>query len=105
MKDRLEVRTGQMPYEVSVPVGAAVFGLAFHYNAACDRYTVSLRKNGTLLCAGEPLVYGRALFADSYEAESYPVLRLVPQDESGGEDEVNEETLGSRVFLCVDDEA
>ncbi len=103
MRDRLEVRKDSLPYRVTVPLGAAVYGLEFHYNEADDRFTVSLYRGETLLCAGEPLVYGRALFADCFEAEKYPVLRLVPWDEGGECREVGYETLGTRVFLTVED--
>lgn len=103
MRDRLEVKKEQLPYRANVPLGAEVFGLEFHYNAAEDCFTVHLYKGEELLCAGEPLVYGRPLFANCQEVERFPVVRLVPWDESGEGHEVGYEALGASVFLTVED--
>lgn len=104
MRDRLEIRKRQLPYRVSVPLGSKVFEFEFHYNAAGDFYTVHLYSGGALLCAGEKLVLGRALFEDCYEAGVYPTLRLAPHDEAETAHRCGKNELGISVFLTLDDE-
>ncbi|MDL2253310.1 hypothetical protein LJC49_04465 [Ruminococcaceae bacterium OttesenSCG-928-I18] len=103
MKDRLEIKKELFPYRVSIPLGMSVFDLEFHYNAKRDYIVVHLYWGNTLVCAGERLVYGRPLFGDCYEVERYPVVKLVPFDESGMTNVVQYDTLGVTVFLTVDD--
>lgn len=102
MRDRIEIDKALVPYRFTIALGQLVFEMELHYNAALDGYVCHLYKGGELLCGGEKLVYGRPLFADCYEVEQYPPLRLVPLDESGTAEEVSEETLGTLVFLTVD---
>lgn len=103
MRDRIEINKEILPYRANIALGRTVFTFEFHYNSQEDCFVVHLYRGGRLLCAGEKLVYGQPLFRDCYEAGRYPVLRLVPLDESGSVREVTWDTLGSRVFLTVDD--
>lgn len=103
MKDRIEIDKSLVPYRFTIPLGQLVFDFEVHYNSAIDSYILHLYQDEELICGGERLVYGRPLFADCYETEKYPPLRLVPLDESKTVDVVNDETLETLVFLTVDD--
>lgn len=102
MRDRIIVKKEQIPYGFYIALGKEKFNLRFHYNKAADLFAVSLYRDGVLLCAGEPVIYGVPLFKDVYESGRFPAVRIVPWDESGNEQEVTWENFGSTVFLTLE---
>lgn len=101
MRDRINVNKQLIPYGFNIALGKERFNMRFAYNAASDLFTVSLYRDGKLLCLDEPVIYGVPLFRDVYESGRFPVLDIVPLDESGNEQEVTWKNFGSTVFLTI----
>lgn len=102
MRDRIIVKKELIPYGFSITLGKEKFNLRFSYNEKADLFTVSLYRDGKLLCHSEPIVYGVALFQDVYDSRTFPAPRIVPFDESGQEQEVTWSNFGETVFLTID---
>lgn len=85
MRNRIIVNKALIPYGFHIVLGKERFNLRFAYNRQADLFTVSLYRDGALLCIAEPIIYG------------------VPLDESGGEQEVTWGNFGETVFLTVED--
>ena len=102
MRDRIIVKKEQISYGFYIALGKDKFNLRFSYNTQEDLFTVSLYRDGKLLCYVEPIIYGVPLFRDVYEAGLFPALDIVPLDESGQEQEVTWENFGETVFLTID---
>lgn len=105
MRDRVIIDKNMIPYQFDIILAGQPFSLAVDYNKSADLFTVSLYDSeGTLLIAGEPLIYGQPLFSDVYRTGRFPTLDLVPWDESGHENAVTWDNFGKTVFLTIDDE-
>lgn len=102
MRDRIIVKKELIPYGFYITLGKEKFNLRFNYNQQADLFTVSLYRDGKLLCEAEPILYGVPLFQDTYDSETFPVLTVVPFDESGQEQEVTWKNFGSTVFLTIE---
>ena len=102
MRDRIIVKKDRIPYGFHIALGKEKFNLRFRYNQASDLFTVSLYRDGVLLCASEPVIYGVPLFQDVYVSGLFPAVKIVPWDESGGEQEVAWKNFGDTVFLTVE---
>ena len=76
--------------------------MRFAYNQQADLFSVTLYRDGKLLCDAEPVIYGVPLFRDVYESGAFPAVDIVPLDESGQEREVTWENFGQTVFLTID---
>lgn len=100
--DILEINKDLLPYECTILLAGEQFGLAFNHNATADLFTVDLYKDGELICAGEPIVYGIPLWQDVYKSETFPALRIIPLDPSGEINTVTFDNLGTTVLLIVD---
>lgn len=98
----LEIKKDLLPYECTIQLAGEVFGLRFNYNATADLFTVDLYKEGELICAGEPIVYGKPLWGDVYRAGSFPALEIIPKDPSGESNAVTFDNLGRTVLLIID---
>lgn len=103
MLDRIPINKGLIPYDFDILLGDHLYNLYVSYNTLGDLFTISLYDNGELLCAGEPVIYGQPLFANSYVPDKFPMVTIVPWDESGNTDKVTYENFGETVFLCVFD--
>lgn len=101
MSDRIEINKDMIPYSFSILLAAEWFEFEVHYNESRGLFTVTLSKDGEVLCYNEPLVYGMKMFGDLYRAGVYPALDIVPWDESEQEDTVTWDNLGVTVFLTV----
>lgn len=97
----LEVNKSILPYECSIVLGGELFSLHFNHNATADLFTVDLYKDETLICAGEPIVYGIPLWADVYREGVYPNVLIVPLDPSEESNAVTYDNLGNTVLLIV----
>lgn len=102
MRDRIIVKKEQIPYGFSIALGMDKFNMRFAYNRQADLFTVSLYREGKLLCSNEPVIYGMPLFRDIYDSGVFPMLTIVPLDESGNETAVTYKNFGETVFLTID---
>ncbi|MBC5711005.1 hypothetical protein H8S75_24000 [Hungatella sp. L12] len=102
MRDRIIVKKELIPYGFNIALGKEKFNMRFAYNKQADLFTVSLYRDGKLLCHAEPVVYGVSLFRDVYESGVFPMPDIVPYDESGQEQSVTWENFGETVFLTID---
>lgn len=102
MRDRIIVKKELIPYGFHIALGKEKFHMRFAYNKQADLFTVSLYRGEDLLCDSEPIIYGIPLFKDVYQSGKFPVLKIVPLDESGNEQEVTWENFGVTVFLTID---
>lgn len=98
----LEIKKDLLPYECTIQLAGEVFGLRFGYNATADLFTVDLYKDGELVCAGEPVVYGQQLWGDVYRAGSFPALEIIPKDPSGESNAVTYDNMSRTVLLIID---
>lgn len=98
----LEIKKALIPYQTDIVLGGELFTLHFNYNATARLFTVDLYKNGTLICAGEPIVYGIPLWKDVYRAGLFPMVDIVPLDPSGESNAVTFDNLCSTVLLMLD---
>ena len=102
MRDRIVVKKELIPYGFNIALGKEKFNMRFAYNKQANLFTVSLYQADVLLCDSEPVIYGTPLFKDIYRSGKFPVLKIVPLDESGNEQEVTWENFGVTVFLTID---
>ena len=100
--DVLEIQKDLVPYECSILLAGELFGLQFNYNATADLFTVDLYRDGELICAGEPIVYGIPLWKDVYKAGVFPAVEIIPIDPSGENNTVTWDNLGETVLLIID---
>lgn len=100
--DVLEVQKELLPYECSILLAGELFGLQFNYNAAADLFTVDLYRDGELICAGEPIIYGIPLWRDVYKAGIFPAVDIIPTDPSGESNSVTFDNLSNTVLLIID---
>jgi hypothetical protein len=102
--DVLEIHKGLLPYECSILLADELFGLRFNYNATADLFTVDLYKDGELICAGEPIVYGIPLWSDVYRADTFPAVTIIPRDPSGESTAVTFDNLCETVLLVIEND-
>lgn len=100
--DILEIKKDLLPYECTMLLAGELFGLKFSYNATAQLFTVDLYRDGELICAGEPIVYGVPLWSDVYKAETFPAVDIIPTDPSGESTAVTFDNLERVVVLMID---
>lgn len=100
--DVLEIRKDILPYECTILLAGEQFGLKFNYNATADLFTVDLYRDGELICAGEPIMYGVPLWQDVYRSETFPAVDIIPRDPSGERNAVTFDNICDTVLLIVD---
>lgn len=100
--DVLEIQKDLLPYECSILLAGELFGLQINHNATADLFTVDLYRDGELICAGEPIIYGLPLWQDVYKAGVFPAVDIVPIDPSGESNTVTYDNLGNTVLLIID---
>lgn len=98
----LEIHKDLLPYVCDILLAGELFSLQFNYNASADLFTVDLYREGELLCAGEPIIYGVPLWRDVHRAETFPALDIIPTDPSGENNAVTFDNLSRTVLLIVD---
>lgn len=104
MRDVIEVEKELLPYNFDIELAGDEFNIEIFYNAAADLFTATLMKDEEVLVYNEPIIYGVELFADVYKSGKFPMISIVPLDESGQENTINYENFGTTVFLTIDDE-
>lgn len=104
MRDIIEIAKERLPYRFDIVLAGQKFNMEVMHNKTADLFTITLRKNKEVLVYNEPLIYGVELFADVYKSGVFPMISIVPLDESGNETEVTYKNFGETVFLTIDDE-
>ena len=102
MRDRIIIEKDLIPYSFEIVLGNENFEMSVDYNETAGLYTISLYKDDELIVT-EPIVYNQPLFKDVYMVKRYPVITIIPIDESGQETAVTKENFGVSVFLVIDD--
>lgn len=102
MKDRILIKKALVPYSFDLALPDEIYSIAVSYNATAGLFVLSLSKNGRVLCAGEPVIYGVPLFQCISADAEVPSIRIVPLDESGHFNRVTYDNLGESVFLTVE---
>lgn len=97
----LEVNKDLLPYQCDMVLNDELFTLHFNYNATAELFLVDLYKDGELICAGEPMVYGVPLWNDVYQSGRYPSVMIIPLDPSETSNAVTYDNLGETVLLIV----
>lgn len=100
--DILVVKKDLLPYRCEILLAAELFELHFNYNATAGLFTVDLYKDGELVCAGEPIIYGVKLWIDVYKAGRFPAIDIIPIDPSGESNAVTFDNLCETVLLAID---
>ena len=101
-QDVITIDKSLVPCKFNIVLGGESFSLQVNYNAAAGLFVVDLYKNGNLLCAGEPIIYGVPLWTDVYKASGFPVVNIVPIDQSGEMASATYDNLGDTVILMID---
>ena len=99
----LDINKALLPYRCDVLLGGELFTLQFNYNATAELFTVDLYRDGELICAGEPIVYGIPMWCDVYRQGTFPSVTIIPIDPSGESNAVTFDNLGDTVLLLVTD--
>lgn len=97
----IEINKDIIPYTFKILLSDEEFEIGIDYNNTADLFTASLSKNGKMLCAGEPIIYGRPLFGDLINRGDFPKCTIVPIDESGESNSVTYDNLSTTVLLQV----
>ena len=98
--DTIIINKEIIPYTFNILLADELFNLRIDYNNTADLFTVTLSKDGEIICV-EPIVYGVPLFKDLYQPDKYPALEILPIDESGQESKITFDNLGETVLLVV----
>lgn len=99
-KDRILIEKSNIPYRFSIALPLESYELEVRYNKTADLFTLSLYKNGELICI-EPIIYGAPLFKQIYQQGTYPALIIVPTDNSGEAARVTWDNFNETVFLEI----
>ena len=100
----IEINKDIIPYTFNILLGDELFDIRVDYNDTADLFTISLSKDGVILCSGEPIIYGVPLFGDLKTRGNFPKITITPIDDSGENEAVTFDNLSSTVFLVVGDE-
>jgi hypothetical protein len=100
--DVLEINKDLLPYTCNIQLAGEIFTLHFNYNATAELFTIDLYRDNELICAGEPIVYGKPLWSDVYRAGIFPAVEIIPKNQSGGSNAVTFDNLGQTVLMIVD---
>lgn len=104
MRDVIEIEKELIPYNFNIVLGAEEFNFEFKFNESADLFTCTLSREDDVLVYDEPVIYGKPLFSDFISYESFPILTIVPLDESGLSDTVTKDNFGEVVLLTIDEE-
>lgn len=101
-RDRILIKKSLVPYKFDINLLDKTFKLSINYNSSADLFVIGLYdKDNNIICAGEPVVYGMPLFQSIYMPGVYPMLEIVPVDESGNTVRVTYDNFNDTVFLTV----
>ena len=97
----IDIEKDNIPYTFNISLNDELFEFLVDYNDTADLFTVSLSKNGKVLCSGEPIIYGVPLFKDLQTRGEFPKVTILPIDESNETTAVTFDNLSTTVFLSV----
>lgn len=100
--DRITITKDLIPYNFDISLTGGVYNIRIDYNQTGDFFTIGIKKDGIDLCVGDKVVYGKPLFGDFSSTDDFPMIDIVPYDESGMSKEVTYDNLGRTVFLTLD---
>ena len=103
--DTITINKSLMPYSFQILLGGELFEFTILYNESYGYFTVELRKSGTLICAGEKIVYGKKLFEEIFVSGKFPAVDIIPLDLSGEHDSVTFDNLSETVHLIINNQA
>lgn len=99
----IELDPNEIPVQFEIDFEQETFTMGINYNETFDFYTVDLwDSEGYVIVLGEKIVLNRPLF-ESIVDERLPAPSIVPYDESGQADDVNQSNFYKTVFLTIDD--
>ena len=102
MRDYIAIKKDLIPYNFDILIADEIYNMRFDYNKTADMFTVCLSKDGEIVCAGEPLIYGMPLWGNVWVQGKYPKYDIVPYDESGEMQRVTWANFNETVFLVID---
>ena len=102
MRDYITINKDSLPYTFDILLADELFTIDVSYNRVSDSFVLGLKKDGEVICAGEPIVYGVPLWQDVFVAGKYPALTIIPFDESGETTAVTYDNLNNAVKLIID---
>lgn len=97
----IEINKSLIPYDFNIALDGELFNFRVDYNNTGGFFTIELTKDGETLCAGEPIIYGRTLFADVRNSK-FPNVNIKAYDPSGTYNAVTRENLCENVLLVVE---
>ena len=77
MRDRIEITKELIPYTFEISLADELFSITVNYNSYDDMFTLELEKDGEVICAGEPLIYGVPLWENLFICGKYPELNII----------------------------
>ena len=98
----IQINKSLIPYSFEMVLGAENFTFKVDYNEVGNFFTIGVSKNGTIICAGSPIVYGRRLFEDVW-SQKFPKVDIIPIDPSNTYNKVTYANLCEDVLLVIDD--
>lgn len=101
-REVIKIDKSLIPYNFDIALGGALFNVTVDFNNTGRFFTIGLKRDGETICSGDPIVYGRKLFAD-VKNDKFPTIDIIPLDLSGGYNAVTHENLCEEVLLIVDD--
>lgn len=102
--DTITINKSLIPYTFSILLGGELYEFNIGYNESYGFFTVELSKDGTVVCSGEKLVYGKPLFQEIFEHGKFPPIDIVPYDMSGENNEITFDNLSDTVKLIVNNQ-
>lgn len=100
----IEINKDLIPYNFDILLNDDVYNMLVDYNNTADLFTVTLSKEGEVLCYCEPIIYGQPLFGDLVTRGNFPTVTITPIDESEESNTVTFDNLSRTVFLSVEGE-
>lgn len=104
MRDYIEIDKELLPCNFDIELAGEEFNIEIFYNSSADLFTATLSKGEEILCYHEPILYGVELFKDVYISGKFPMISIVPLDQSGEEKEITWDNFGETVLLTIDNE-
>ena len=76
--DRIEINKDLIPYTFEILLCGELFEIRVDYNSTGDLFVLSLYKDGQLIRAGQPLIYGMKLWETVYVSGGISYDRYYP---------------------------
>lgn len=102
-RNYIELDPDEIPVQFEIDLEEDTFTMGINYNESFDFFTVDLwDAEGYVIVLGEKMVLNSPLF-ESLVDERLPATSIVPFDESGKAEDVNQSNFYKTVFLTIDD--